>query len=160
MAGVTGSFHASIQFQAPELPRQMVPITQQRQETISTQLIVVVEMLAAQAQRPDSLLDHRLARVFDPIRVAMVGEALAQTTLNPGPMLRFTEEDANGVGGDFAALEPTDDIPSGQTVKHQLCSGTLSGHKFVFLWCCKWFIKERLYDGMRTLSIFVLRCPS
>ena len=42
----------------------------------------------------------------------MVGEALAQTTQNPGPLLHFAQEDTTGVGGDLAAAEPAHDVPS------------------------------------------------
>ena len=47
----------------------------------------------------------------------MVGEAVAQTPQNPGPMLPFTQEDATGVGGDFTTVESADDLPSVQAVK-------------------------------------------
>ena len=39
----------SIRLQAPELPRQVVPVAQQRQEPVRAQLVVVVEILIAQA---------------------------------------------------------------------------------------------------------------
>ena len=68
----------------------------------------------------------------------MVGEAVAQTIQNPGPVLHFPQQDAAGVGRDLTALESDDDLPSVQAVKHELCSGTLCGHKVAFLWFCKW----------------------
>ena len=74
----------------------------------------------------------------------MVGEAFAQTTQNPGPMLHFAQEDATAVGGDLAAVEAAHDIASVQALKSQLCSGTLCVHKVAFLLLCKLLISQHL----------------
>ena len=105
---------------------------------------MVVEILVAQAQPQDPLLDQRLDGVFDPFRIPMIGEALAQPTQNPGPLLHFAQEDAPGVGGDLAAVEPAYDVPSVQALKSELCSGTLCGHKVASLLICKLLISQHL----------------
>ena len=105
---------------------------------------MVVEVLVAQAQPQHPLFDQRLHRVFDSIRVSIVGEAFAQTTQNPGPLLHFAQEHATGVGGDLAAVEPAHDVPSVQALKSELCSGTLCGHKVASLLLCKLLISQHL----------------
>ena len=150
---------ASIGLPVPELPRQVVPVAQQRQEPIPAQLVVVVEILVAQAQPVHPLLDQRFDGRLDPIRIPMIGEALAEPTQNPGPLLHFAQQDASSVGGDLAAIEPAHDVSSVQALKHELCSGTLCGHKIVFLWFCKWLIQKNLYHRTRPLSIFLMRFP-
>ena len=118
-----------------------------------------MKILVAQAQRQDPLLDQGLDGVLDPIRIPMVGEAFAQPTQNPGPPLHFAQQDPPGVGGDLAAVEPADDLPSIQALKHELCFGTLCGHKVVFLWFCKLLWTNHLYHRTRPLSMFLMRFP-
>ena len=150
---------ASIRLPAPELPRQVVPLAQQRQEPIPAQLVVVVEILVTQTQPVHPLFDQRFDTMLDAIRIPMVGEALAQPTQNPGPLLHFAQEDAPGVGSDLAAVEPAHDVSSVQALKHELCSGTLCGHKVVLLWFRKWLLSQHLYHRTRPLSIFLMRFP-
>ena len=89
----------------------------------------------------------------------MVGEALAQPTQNPGPLLHFAQEDAPGVGGDLTAVETAHNVASVQALKKQLSSGTLCGHKAVLLWFCKLLLINHLYHRTRPLSIFLMRYP-
>ena len=135
---------AAIRLRAPELPRQVVPVTQQGQQSIPALLVVVVEILIAQAQPQDPLPDQDLDGVFDSIRVSMVGEAVVQPTQNPGRVLHFTQQDTPSVGGELAAVEPADAPPAVQTLKHERCSGTLCGHKIAFLSCYKLLLKKNL----------------
>ena len=58
---------ASIRLPASELPRQGIPVTQQVQETVQAQLVVIVEILVVQAQPQDPLLNQRLDGMLDPI---------------------------------------------------------------------------------------------
>ena len=120
---------------------------------------MVVEILVAQAQPVHTLLDQRFDGMLDPIRIPMVGEALAQPTQNPGPLLHFAQQDAPGVGGDLTAVEPAHDISSVQALKHELCSGTLCEYKVVLLSFRKWLWSNNLCHRTRPLSIFLLRYP-
>ena len=71
------------------------------------------------------------------IQIPMVGEAPAQATQNPGPVHHYAQEDASGIGGVLATSDPAADLPSVQALNHELHSGTLCGHKVVFLWFFK-----------------------
>ena len=67
-----------VRLHSPDHSRQVVPITQQRQETVPGQIIVVIEILVAQEQPQDPLPDQHLDGMLDPIPVAMGGDAMAR----------------------------------------------------------------------------------
>ena len=101
----------------------------------------------------------RFDGMLDAIRIPMIGEAVGQPARNPGSLLHVAQEDAPGVGGDLAAVEPADDIPAVQALNHELGCGTLCGHKVVFMPFFKLLMQKHLYHRTRPLPASLLRFP-
>lgn len=78
---------------------------QHRHQRIVSQLVVIVEVLVAQRQAEDSLLDQLLGRVLDQLRIAMVDEALREARQQPRRLLELTQQDRSGVRADRPAVE-------------------------------------------------------
>lgn len=80
---------------------------------------MVVEVLIAQCQCVDSLGDQVFNGVLDQTRIAMLGETSRELSDDSGGLLRFSQQEPSGVGGDLAAVETSHNFAGAQVVKFE-----------------------------------------
>ena len=108
-------------------------LAQQRQQPVPAQLVVVVEVLVAQADAQHALLHQPLHRMLDPFRPAMILEAPGQPPQDVRAPLHLPQHDPAGVARDLAAVENAHHVAPPQAVKFQFRCRTLRRHKAVRL---------------------------
>src|SRR5262249_57041482 len=98
------------------------------EQGVVPQGVVVEQVLVAQAQAKDALLEQRGQGVVDGAGVAVVGEAAGELLDEAETGLNLAQQQAAGVGGDGAAVEGGDDVAGGEGFKGQGGNGTLCWH--------------------------------
>ena len=71
---------------------QFIALAQQRHHPVPAQFIMIIQILIPQTQPHHPLLDQRLHRMFDPLRITMVIETLAHPAQYPGALLHFPQQ--------------------------------------------------------------------
>ena len=80
---------AAVRLAPPARSVQVLAVAQQRQQPVPPQLVVVDQVLVAQAHPKHPLLDQPRQRVRDPRRTAVVLETLAQPLRHPRALLHL-----------------------------------------------------------------------
>ena len=92
---------------------------------------MIIEVFIAQRQPHHALLDQRLQRVFDLIRVPIIHKTTSQTLQNMRALLDLAQQQPTTVGTDLATVKFAHQHAPAQAVKFQLSSSTLCLHKAV-----------------------------
>jgi hypothetical protein len=93
---------------------------------------MVVQIFIPQGQSLDSLGHQFLHAVLDLVRPAVIGEARRQACSQTQPPIDLAQQQAAGVAGDGAAVEPRHHLPTAEVVKFEaglntLCRGEVLG---------------------------------
>src|SRR5262249_49932538 len=102
------------------LPGGIVLADEDGEQGVVAELVMVVEVLVAQAQAEDALLEEVRQGVLDLVGVAVVPEAAGQLVEEVEPGLEFAEEQPAGIGGDGGAVEAGDDVARSEAVEKQI----------------------------------------
>ena len=104
---------------------------QHSQQRIVAQLLVIVQILLTQGQTIDALRHQLLHGVFDPVRIAIIGEAGGKLAQDPDALLDLPQQQTTAVTGDRSAVELRPDLASFLGMKSKDKLVTLCGHKAV-----------------------------
>jgi hypothetical protein len=80
-------------------------LDQHRQQGIVPQLLVVVQIFVAQGQTIDSLGYQLLHRMFDQIRISIIGEAAGKLAQDPDALLDLPQQQTTAVSADRSTIE-------------------------------------------------------
>jgi hypothetical protein len=83
---------------------------QHRQQWIIPQLLVIVQIFVAQSQTIDSLGHHLLHRMFDQIRIPIIGEAGGKLAKHPDALLDLPQQQTTAITGDRSTVELRADL--------------------------------------------------
>ena len=120
---------------------------------------MVIEIFIAQTQPHHPLLDQRLHRMLNALRVATIFETLTHPSQHTGAFLDFAQQHRARIRGDLAAVEPAHHLTRIQVVKYQLRFVTLCRHEAALLLCGNWLIAQHLSHTARPLSTPLVRNP-
>jgi len=81
-----------------------------RQQRLTPEFFVVVQVLIPQGQSVHALRHQFRDRVLDPRRLAMVAERGRKLSDDPGALLHLPQQQTPGVAGDRSAIKPTSDF--------------------------------------------------
>lgn len=99
------------------------------QQRIVPQPVVIDQILVAQTQTEDALLQKIHQRVLDGLGVAVVGETSGELRDESKAVVDLPQQQAAAVGTDRSAIKPRDDIASRQAVKLKRLWVTLCDHE-------------------------------
>jgi hypothetical protein len=90
---------------------------------------VVVQILVAQAQGEDALLEQLLDRELDPFRVAKVLEAGGEPVDDPGLRFHLPQQQRPGIRGDRPTVKSGGDFSRAKGLEIERPLITLCGHE-------------------------------
>jgi hypothetical protein len=91
-----GTARAPLRFQLPQ---------QRSEDRIVAQLLVIVQVLIPQRQAEHPLPDQRPDRVFDQVRVTMIGEAFRQAINQTDRLIRSPQQQPPGIRAHRPAIK-------------------------------------------------------
>ena len=121
--------------------------------------VVVIEVFITQGQPHHSLLDQRLHRMLDLIRVPMIHETLGEALQHMCPLFDLSKQQSATVGADLPPVELSHHYTTPKLVKFQLPCRTRCFHKAALSFGSKRLISQRLCHEMRPYSIQSVRNP-
>jgi hypothetical protein len=87
------------------------------EQGVAPEAVMVVEILVAQAEAEDALLEEFEQGVLDALGITIVGEAAGEGLKEVEVVIDLAQEEAAGVGGDGAAVEGGDDLTGSQVLE-------------------------------------------
>jgi hypothetical protein len=94
-----------------------------------TQRVVVVEVLAAQAQTVHALPGQSLNAVLDAFRIAVIGETSGQLAEDPRRFLHRAQPQPTRLRGDRPTVKSRHDFSAAEGVKFQRLCAALCSHR-------------------------------
>jgi len=73
---------------------------------------MIVQIFVSQGQTIDPLGHHLLHRVFDKLRIPIIGEAGGKLAENPDPFLDLPQQQTTAVAGDRSTVKLRPDLAS------------------------------------------------
>ena len=124
-SALAGTGVAAVLGSAALLAFEVLFATQQGQQRVGPQLIVIVEILITQHQPVDALGDQFSHAVFDLPGLPMIPEAAGELPQDAGALLGLAQQHAAAVGGDRAAVETGHHLAAALIGKREAGLGTL-----------------------------------
>jgi len=112
-------------------PKRILLASQDGQQGIVSQIVVVVEVLVAEGEGVDALGDQFIHGVLNPIGVAVIGEAGRELGDDPGDPLRLSQQQSAAVRRDMPTVESSHNITPPEGVKSERLLVTLCRHQAV-----------------------------
>jgi len=127
--------------------------SQQRQQGILPQLIVVVQVLIAQGDAVYALPHQFADSVFYQVRSPVIAKAAGELAQDAGALFHRAQQQRPGLGGDLSAIEPGHHVTRKMRCEREERLGTLCHSRSRFLFgpnCC---VETQLCHEKRLFAI-------
>jgi hypothetical protein len=129
---LAGQRNPAIAFVAPLGSGGIQLPTHGGQQRITAQLIVIVQILVAQADPDGPLRDQLFDRVLDEPRIPTVDEAAGKLLEEVSRSIDFPQKQCPGIGGDGASIEAAYNFSAPEPLKTKLFRTTICFHRRPF----------------------------
>src|SRR5207244_5614898 len=110
---------------ARQRPRRIGLVHHRRHQWVMAQMIVIIQILIPERQSERSLPDHRLQRMFDQQRVAVIAEASGELLDDASPPLGLAQQQPSTIRAELPTIELNDHLTPPQRLETELRPVTL-----------------------------------